>query len=68
MSKQRPTPLFSADAPVFEPVPDESQHPSNFTARLRRLLLSDEQALFRAEKRQAEYVQAEADAPAQPRH
>lgn len=56
MAKRRPQPLFSASPPQpHEDVPDESQHPHSFTSRLRRFLLTDGEALFRAEQRQADY-------------
>jgi hypothetical protein len=57
MSRPRPRPLFSASAPeVHEDVPGDSGHPASFTERMRRLLLTDGDALFTAERRQAEYT------------
>jgi len=47
--------LFSAAPPVFEDLPGESHHPSSFTGRLRRFLLNDGEALFRAQERQHEF-------------
>jgi len=57
-------PLFSATPRIpRDPAPGESHHPSSFTGRLRRFLLKDGEALFTAQERQADYLQAEADAP-----
>lgn len=55
MSRRRPRPLFSAAPPVFEEIPDGSQHPQAFTSRLRRWLLTSPEPLFTAQERQAEY-------------
>lgn len=55
MSGRRPRPLFSAAPPVFEDVPGESHHPSSFTGCLRRFLLNDGVALFRAQECQREF-------------
>ena len=53
---RRPRPLFSASAPeVYEDVPGDSGHPASFTERVRRFLMTDCEALFAAERRQAEY-------------
>jgi hypothetical protein len=65
-------PLFSAErlprADVREPMPEESTHPGSFTARLRRLPLTDGEALFRAESRQREYARAVGAADVPPRN
>jgi hypothetical protein len=42
--------------------PEESNAPGHFTARLRRFLLSDGEALFRAKALQAEHQRKEAEA------
>lgn len=63
MSKPRPQPLFSAAPVVHEEIPVESQAPQNFTAKLRRFLLSDGESLFRAEQRQQEYHEQLEDQP-----
>jgi hypothetical protein len=69
MSRPRPRPLFSASAPeVHEDVPGDSRHPASFTERMRRLLLTNGEALFTAERRQAEYHAKLDENPAQPRN
>ncbi len=65
-------PLFSAQplprAQVREAIPEESQHPGSFTARLRHWLLNDATPLFQAEQLQREHQHkvAEAEAAAEP--
>ena len=69
MSRPRPRPLFSASAPeVHEDVPGDSGHPGSFTERVRLLLLTDGEALFTAERRQAEYHAKLEDTQPQPRN
>lgn len=61
-------PLFSAQplprAQVREAIPEESQHPQSFTARLRRFLLTNPQPLFYAEQLQREHQRKVAEAEA----
>lgn len=65
-------PLFSATPPAEghpeTDVPGDSGHPASFTERMRRLLLTDGEALFTAERRQAEYHAKLGENPAQPRN
>jgi len=69
MSRKRPTPLFSANAPVVhEDPPAESGYPASLTERIRRFLLTDGEALFAAQKRQADYHQKLDETQAQPRN
>jgi hypothetical protein len=65
-------PLFTAKplprADVKNAIPEESRHPGSLTARIRRALLTGPEHLFYAEQRQAEYLQAEAEASVEPRN
>jgi hypothetical protein len=65
-------PLFTAQplprADVKDEIPAESDHPQSLTGRIRRFLLNDGEALFRAEQRQAEYHQKLEETDPQPRN
>jgi hypothetical protein len=62
--------LPPAEAHPETDVPEESRHPASFTARLRRFLMTDPEALFRAGQIQAEYERkvAAADSAARPQN